>query len=549
MNMNSKDKQSKPVDGFITRRPNRNMTEQYDRTVGFSDTKSNRKLFPRKSSAHGIAKSAKKPKKEELTGTLVFDDEAPLEIKRPESQPNGKWSKFAKRREKNIDGKRGLRKRILVGCSLVILVAGGWFGFKLISNLTSMFNGSNLLTVFDNTKLKGEDVGRVNILLAGNSADDKGHDGAELTDSIMLISIDTIHNNAVMVSIPRDLWVDYQTQDCVVGYQGKINATYLCGEQTKFNQPGYPKGGMGALEKVVHDNLGVNINYYALVNYAAFKQSVDSVGGIKINIQTDDPRGIYDPTFDWQCNNTCKYINYKNGPVSLDGEQALRLARARGDFGGYGAGNDFGRAERQRQMMVALKDKTLSAGTLANPVKMTKLMDSIGKNVHTDMKPNEVKRLYTLGKLIDSNNIQSVGLTMENYLTSYDGMGQSALAPRAGVDNFTEIKAYLKRILSSDPVAQEDSHIVVLNGSGLEGAASTQAEKLANIFTIDEVGNADKTYTTTKIYALGKGRENSRKRLKSLYHTEILSKKALPPSLASYNTDFILIVGSKDVPK
>jgi LCP family protein required for cell wall assembly len=329
-----------------------------------------------------------------------------------------------------------------------------------------------------------------------------------------------------------------------VGYQGKINAAYECGQETHFNQPGYPKGGMGLLEKIVHDNLGVNINYYALINYTAFKDSVNAVGGITINLQTGDPRGIYDPTFDWECHYTCHKVDFPNGNLTLNGDQALDLARARGDFGGYGAGNDFGRTQRQRQMLVAIKNKALSAGTFSNPIALTKLMDTVGNNVHTDFKPAEVHRLFDLGKDINSNDIQSEGLTTDNYLTSYTSGGQSALAPKTGVDDFSDIQAYLKRILSSDPAAQEDAHIVVLNGSDHAGLASTQAQQLSNTFTVDNIGNAGGTYQTTEVFDLTGKKPAARSRLEQTYHVTAKSKKDLPPSEQGYDSDFVIILGN-----
>ncbi|HEY5152631.1 MAG TPA: hypothetical protein VII55_01525, partial [Candidatus Saccharimonadales bacterium] len=97
-------------------------------------------------------------------------------------------------------------KRVALTLAVVVLLIGGWLGGKFAYNAHKLFGG-NIFSVLTTTKLKGENNGRVNILLAGNSADDPGHDGANLTDSIMLISIDTRQNKAFLLSIPRDLWV------------------------------------------------------------------------------------------------------------------------------------------------------------------------------------------------------------------------------------------------------------------------------------------------------------------------------------------------------
>lgn len=113
----------------------------------------------------------------------------------------------------------------------------------------------------------------------------------------------------------------------------------------------------------------------------------------------------------------------------------------------YGTGYDFGRTERQRQMLIALKDKALTVGILANPAKISSLFDAAGNNVDTDFKTNELRRLYEIGKEVKSQNIKSIGLTDEDValVESFRAVdGSSAVRPTAGTMNFTAIKAYIK---------------------------------------------------------------------------------------------------------
>lgn len=328
-------------------------------------------------------------------------------------------------------------KRTSVLLLIVILITGGWVGWKFYENTTKTFGGS-IFGIFDTTKLKGESTDRVNILLAGNSADDPGHQGANLTDSIMLVSLDTKNNTAFMLSIPRDLWVDIPGY----GYE-KINAAYEDGQANKFNQAGYASGGMGLLEEVVQQNFNVPIDYYALINYTAFKDSVNAVGGISIDIHSSDPRGLYDPNTD---------IKLPNGEVTLNGQEALNLARARGDgYGSYGFPlADFNRTQNQRLMLLAVEQKAFSAGVLSNPLKLGNLFDSLGNNVQTDFQINDIRRLYDLGKKVTTNNIQSVSLNqangqdlLKNY-TAYDG--EEALIPAKGLNDYSAIQAYMQQL-------------------------------------------------------------------------------------------------------
>src|SRR5581483_2333743 len=338
-------------------------------------------------------------------------------------------------------------KRVILTLLLLILIGGGWMATKLLVNTAKIFHGSvfNILTT---TKLKGEDTGRVNILLAGNSSDDPGHDGANLTDSIMVVSIDTKNNTAFMLSVPRDLWVE------IPGYgHAKINEAYVDGQAGHFSAPGYPSGGMGMLEQVIHQNFNLTINYYALIDYNAVRDAVNAIGGVDVNIQSSDPRGLYDPSIDWATHGPL--VKLSNGTHHLTGEQALDLARARGDaYGSYGyAQSDFERTQNQRLMLVALKTKILSAGVLANPVALSNLFDSVGKNVSTDMTLSEARRLYDLGKKVDNANITSASLNSangKNLLANYTSpSGQSALIPAAGIDDFTQIQAYVVRLTSN----------------------------------------------------------------------------------------------------
>lgn len=347
-------------------------------------------------------------------------------------------------------------KKVAIVLAIILLLGGGWVGWKFVSNSAKVFGWDNLFGLFQKTKLKGEDEGRVNILLAGNSSDDPNHGGADLTDSIMIMSINTKDNTAFLLSVPRDLYVDIPEH----GY-AKINEVYQDGEQGKFSESGYADGGMGLLEKVISQKFDITPHYYALVNYGALRDAVNAVGGITVDIQSNDPRGLYDPSRDLTTGQAL--VDLSNGTHKLDGQQALNLARARGQaYGAYGYGrSDFTRTENQQKILVAIKDKASSAGTLSNPVKVGKLFDSLGNNVKTDMKLAEVKRLYTLSKEIPNADITSATLNngkdiqlIEGYTNRY---GQSTLVPTAGVDDYSEIQTYIRELMakpSSQPKKQ-----------------------------------------------------------------------------------------------
>lgn len=430
-------------------------------------------------------------------------------------------------------------KRLVIALAIVVLLAGGYVGFKFAYNAHKLFGG-NILSAFKSTTVKGEKEGRVNILLAGNSADDPGHDGANLTDSIMLLSIDTKNNKVQMLSIPRDLYVDVGD-----GYQ-KINAAYVVGED--FKQSGYPDGGMGNLEQIISGITDLPIHYYALVNYQALKEAVDAVGGVDITIASDDPRGLYDPSIDYYTNGPL--VKLTNGRHHLNGQQALNLARARGDnYRAYGfAGSDFDRTEHQRQLLVALKERAVSAGTLSNPARLSSLFDAIGGNVKTDLKIDEVRRLYELTKTTSGSAIQSLSLNDAygiNLLKSYTtSLGQSALIPEAGLDDYGDIQSFLLRVMSSDPVVQEGAKVVVLNGTEVTGLATKVKNKLtAKHFNVTAVGDAGvvSQRTTTVININGGKKPGTLRALAKTFGTSVTTQN---PYKGSYDADFIIVVGS-----
>ncbi len=446
-------------------------------------------------------------------------------------------AKKARRREK-WRGKRLIRRLAAIS-GVLVLAAGLTFGFKFyssISKLTGNNNPLSLLGVFVPADLKN-DNGRVNILVAANSADDPGHNGANLTDSIMVISLDTKHSTALMLSVPRDLWVD------IPGYgHAKINAAY-------------PNGGIDTLREVVQDTLGIPIQYDALVNYGAFRDAVDAVGGITIDVDSKDPRGIYDPSLDWTSRTCCALAKYPNGPARLNGKQALDLARARGDaYGSYGyEQSDFTRTQYQRKMLMAIKDKAAQSSVIANPFKVVDLVDAVGNNVHTDLQVNEVQTLYTYMKKLNNGNIDSYNInslkggnaTMLANYTSPEG--QSALIPAAGIDDFSAIQAQLQTILTADPVTKEAATTVVLNGTDTSGLAMHQELALTGKGMTVAIGDAPAVQATNTIVDNSGGlMPHTLEYLKKQYNATVVESTKL---MAGYpGADFILILGQSSVP-
>lgn len=443
---------------------------------------------------------------------------------------------------------RTLTKRTALVVLALFFVSGGWLGWKVYKNTSKVFGNSNplhMLSAFKPVPLKGEDTGHVNILLAGNSADRGDGGGGNLTDSIMVVSINTKTHEAFMLSVPRDLWVDIPG----IG-PSKINAANTVSD---FKESGYAAGGMGMLEKVVSDNFGINLNYYALVNYSAFKDAVNTVGGIDVTIHSPDARGIYDPSFRPQEGGALKL---SNGVNHLNGQVALNLARARGDpyngvYGAYGfPQSDFDRTEHQRQMMLALKDKAANMSVLSNPTKLGGLMDAVGNNVSTDFKINEMLSLYHMMKQVNTNSIQSLSLNNadgKNLLSNYTTASyQSALAPAAGISDYSVIQAYIQKVFNATPVTKEAANVVVLNGGNIPGLAKLKGDQLAKKgAVVTAVGDAPTPSAKTTIIDNSTGKKSATKKM--LGDTFKSSTTATDAALSKqYPADFIIILGANE---
>lgn len=438
-------------------------------------------------------------------------------------------------------------KRVVAALLIIAVLIGGYVGVKALIAGSHIFGGNLLDALSQQQALKSDANGRSNIVIFGTSEDDTSpHSGASLTDSIMLMSIDQKTNQVMLTSVPRDLWVNFDSS-CQFGDAGKINVVYECGAGSADLTQNSDVGAHALMQKV-GEVYGLSVQYYVHVNYSGLEQAVDAVGGVNITIDSPDLRGILDRNFDWQCDYKCYLVKYPNGPVHLDGKQALYLARARNDSGGYGlpAGN-FDREQNQQKILIALRDKAASAGTLANPIAATQLIDSLGNNVRTNFAAGEIKTLIGIAKNVKDSNIDRIDFdTAPNIvLTTGNYDGQSIVEPTSGLLDYSDIQAIIKQHLSSDPVVKENASIVVLNGSGVSGAASATKDTLeGDGFTVSSVGNAttSPTHGAVTIYKL-----SSTKQPATTSKLEATLKAKVQPGPLPFGmtstADFVVIVG------
>ena len=486
-----------------------------------------------------------------LNAATSLDKQLDIEdILRPEqTQKPAKQRRFSifGRRKNKVKPRASRKKiilRVLIPLLVIILGVGGFMAWKLLNTTGKVFQGNALSAVFGGNKpLKTDQYGRSNILLFGTSEDDPGHPGGDLTDSIMVLSIDQKKHDAFIFSVPRDLWVKFG-KACLSGYEGKINEVYLCGKTGADEN-----AGQVALRDRVGEVFGIDLQYTLHVNYGVLRSSIDALGGVDITIESPDPRGILDRNFDWRCKYKCYLVKWPNGPAHLDGEHALYLAQARNDTGGYGLPrSNFDREANQRKILIAAKEKATSIGFLANPVAVTKLLDSLGKNVRTNIDANEIKTFIDVAKNTDSKNITSISLIDQDpaVLTTGAGPnGSSVVKPAAGLYSYEALKTFIQANLSGNGALLKEKAVVdVLNASGTPGIAQKQADDLANAgITVGVISNAPTgDYGKAKLYDLSKGTKPATKKKLEEKLGVSTTTEPLPASIHS-TAAFVVVIG------
>lgn len=389
--------------------------------------------------------------------------------------------KFSKKDKRH---KKHLKLYIILGIVGVLLMGLGWFGYRVYRSMSNIFgeNAPGLLSILSAKQLKGESSGRVNVLLLG--VGDAGHQGETLSDTIMVLSYDVAKKQVAMISVPRDLYVNIGN-DC--GYQ-KINYANACGEnKSKGNGPAYA-------EEIVSKVLDIPIHYYARVNFTGFKEVVDAVGGVDINVSQD----LYDPYYPADDGLGGKDLYIKKGMQHMDGTTALRYARSRETT------SDFDRARRQQEVLVAIKTKVMSTSTFLNPAKIIAITGALGNNIKTDFDLSYAQRAIDLFKKVDTASIKNLVFDNSEKGLLTDSSSDYAgyiLIPRAGMYNYKALQASAKNIFNDQSVATENAKISVLNGTATGGLATRVADTLrGQDFNVISVASADsQTYSVTKI--------------------------------------------------
>ena len=456
-----------------------------------------------------------------------------------EPKKSRKEKKAEKKLAKSLGKKQPSKKRkviSIVALIIVLILIGGviWmilWGNDIIAKITG--GRGNLFDLFSlNSEtyepLKTDANGRTNILAIGTSGynmdGDEGngvHDGAQLTDSIMVISFDQKTGDVAMLSLPRDL-----KGPATCTSTGKINEVYWCNGGSGDASVQEEEAAVTAVMEAVGTILDIDFQYYAHLNWGSLASIVDILGGITVTLDED--------ILDYYYTNA---VYYANTPYTINGPEAVGLARARhGTVGG-----DFSRGASQQKIIVGIKDKILESNlSIAD---MLGLASTLGDNLRTNFSLSEIKTLAHNLSILDFDVMRQISL-YPDYMGTGEVNGISYVLPKAGVGNYTAIQRYVAKQLSSDPRDYEEPTIAIYNASDTDGLASTEKSKLETKgYTIALIDNAPEgEYKSgTNIYATTDQKPGTYRLLEEDYNFTPLSKDELPATIAP-DYDFIIII-------
>lgn len=343
-----------------------------------------------------------------------------------------------------------------IGVYLYLTFSNVWVKGKPLENLAT--DASSPINL-------PEDDPSINVLFLGTGG--PGHEGSNLSDSNILVHVDTQSKKAAIITIPRDLWVPIPTNGDKTTFN-KINMAYAIGLDDSYSQKKDEfkgEAGGGNLSKYVASFVtGMRVDKFVEVDFVGFQRVIGLLGGIKVNVPKtyDDyyypvigkeldlcgfsPDKVYEINqdytgFDLEKQFTCRYehIHFDQGQMQMSGELALKYVRSRhGD-------NDFGRSERQAAVLKGIEDKIVSLNVVKNG---GKLLDQLNANVRTDIGKDEIKALAALIGNPDDYQITDIHLTEDNVLVqSKSSGGAFILIPKAGNNNWAGIHDFIKQSL------------------------------------------------------------------------------------------------------
>lgn len=393
--------------------------------------------------------------------------------------------------------------------------------------------------------------GRLNVLLLGVGGE--GHDGPQLTDTILFASVDRGGKRIGMVSVPRDM-----AYPLGGGRFQKINAVNAYAEQE------YPGEGAKRTAEALSKLFSVRIDRVVRIDFKGFEDFIDALGGIDVTVEKSFVDREYPTGDDGPNDHKWTVLTFTKGPEHMDGKRALTYVRSR--HGSNGEGSDFARSRRQQIVVEAVRSTLLSLGTLANPKRLTDIWTAVSSRVQTDLSAWDLLKLAPFASRMSDTTITTRVLTdaADGELIPSSVEGAFMLFPKK--PDWSEVRSVMadpfesKEDLAKQLRPQERITVEVLNGTTRTGYATQASEKLAGLgYVVASTGNAARRgYERTVIYDLTDGAKSAElARLKKLLDANVSSS---PPAgqgvltdsgsreaLAGTTTQFLIILGDSSL--
>jgi LCP family protein required for cell wall assembly len=348
----------------------------------------------------------------------------------------------------------------LVSLSVILLLVGGgfYFGYGRLKSLAAKIGvditPSSIVEVLteENFELRKDPSNTFTNILAVGIDTRENELSLQNTDTVMIGSYNHKTNETVMFSIPRDTYVDFSNGTRKFN---RINAVYSIAEAREEGS------GLESLKQVVEEYLGLEIQYYGMVDYQAFTQTVDILGGVTVDVENSFTDYHY-PT-GAKTGVVVETIHFDKGIQSMDGETALKYSRSRHSLDN-GEGSDFARAKRQQIVVSALKDALLSSETWLNPNKILDLLSTLGDNIKTsEMDLQDIKAGLELADQMRESEVYSFIFdpTIGNGKVIFEDRTTWAIVPKLGAGNYTNTNEITMNILDNPSLYFDNSNIWV----------------------------------------------------------------------------------------
>ena len=395
------------------------------------------------------------------SGELKESEDVTIPDKKAEKKANKQAKKEAKKQKKAEKKANRKHPKLIKGIKITLLIIvlalcgliiwGVYWGNDIIAKITGgQGNILDLIRYVEPTyvDLKTDANGRTNILAIGTSGynmdGDEGrghHAGSQLTDSIMMISLNQKTGDIAMLSLPRDL----KSHTCT--RTSKINEVYWCNGGSGQASIEQEKAANQAVMAEVGRILGVDFQYFVHVNWASLIDIVEILGGITVTLDEDINDRYWTGAM------------YQAGvPYTLNGEQALGLARARHGT----AGGDFSRGASQQKILIAIKNKVFEKDLSITD--FLSLAGTLGDNLRSNFSLDEIKSLGHLTFDFNFDSMRQLNL-WPDYMTTGSIDGISYVLPRGGAEYYTAIQEFVAKNLSNDPRTYENYTIGIYNAT------------------------------------------------------------------------------------